>query len=133
MNYNLYRFHLKKRSFPECKNDLRIDFLEQQADVYALMDLRHLDRIEYIFYEIFAIYFCNEWTPTTKYPELDSHSDLADTGLIEEVVDLRETFVHRGLDASKALIKAVRMVAHDNKLEDRTSNQILLTANLYAR
>ncbi len=55
-----------------------------------------------------------------KYPELDGNSDVADLGLIEEVIDLRDIYQQRGLAPAKALQKAVKMIASENELKDRT-------------
>lgn len=56
-----------------------------------------------------------------KYPELDSAGDEADEGLIEEVVEMRDLYVDRGLSPAEALKKSVRLVALENDLVDRTA------------
>jgi hypothetical protein len=56
-----------------------------------------------------------------KYPELDSAGDEADEGLIEEVVEMRDLYVERGLTPAEALKKSVRLVALENDLVDRTA------------
>lgn len=56
-----------------------------------------------------------------KYPELDHTSELGDQGLIEEVVELRNVYIERGQNAADALRKAVKLVALENGLEDRTA------------
>ncbi|MCL1142976.1 hypothetical protein [Shewanella gaetbuli] len=54
-----------------------------------------------------------------RYPELDHESDMADEGLIEEVVETRNLYIDRGMSPAEALRKAVRLVAIDNELVDR--------------
>jgi len=56
-----------------------------------------------------------------QYPELDSAGTDADEGLIEEVVEMRDLYVDRGLTPAKALQKSVRLVALENSLVDRTA------------
>ncbi|WP_220488996.1 hypothetical protein, partial [Pseudoalteromonas sp. SG44-5] len=56
-----------------------------------------------------------------QYPELDSAGDDADEGLIEEVVEMRDLYVDRGLTPAQALKKSVRLVALENSLVDRTA------------
>lgn len=55
-----------------------------------------------------------------SYPELDSTSDSADEGLIEEVVELRDMYADRGMPLAEALKKSVHLVALDNGLKNRT-------------
>jgi len=57
---------------------------------------------------------------TKQYPEFDSNSDSADKAMIEDVLDLRDAFETKGLSPAKALEKATRLVALDNKLTDRS-------------
>lgn len=56
----------------------------------------------------------------TKYPELDSSNENADAGLIEEVVETRDIYVDRGLNPAEALKRAVKIVANDHGLKDRS-------------
>lgn len=56
-----------------------------------------------------------------SYPELDHQGDEADEGLIAEVVETRDLYINRGLDPVTALRKAVRIVAVDNELVDRSA------------
>ena len=58
---------------------------------------------------------------SVQYPELDSAGDDSDDGLIEEVVEMRDLYVERGLSPSDALKKSVRLVALENGLKDRTA------------
>ncbi|NYR11279.1 hypothetical protein HC000_02035 [Pseudoalteromonas sp. MIP2626] len=60
-------------------------------------------------------------TLAAQYPELDSAGDDADEGLIEEVVEMRDLYVDRGLTPAQALKKSVRLVALENALVDRTA------------
>lgn len=50
------------------------------------------------------------------YPELDSTSEVADQGLIEETLDLREAFIARGMAPADALRRAANLVARENDL-----------------
>lgn len=54
-----------------------------------------------------------------SYPELDSGSEFADEGLIEEVVELRDMYADRGMPLAEALKKSVNLVALDNGLKNR--------------
>lgn len=54
-----------------------------------------------------------------SYPELDSGSEFADEGLIEEVVELRDMYADRGMSLAEALKKSVNLVALDNGLKNR--------------
>ena len=54
-----------------------------------------------------------------SYPELDSGSEFADEGLIEEVVELRDMYADRGMPLAEALKKSVKLVALDNGLKNR--------------
>lgn len=56
-----------------------------------------------------------------QYPELDHTSENADIGLIEEVVALRDVYAERGMAPADALTRAVKLVALDNGLEDRSA------------
>lgn len=60
-------------------------------------------------------------TLAESYPELDSASDDADQGLIEEVVEMRDIYVDRGLSLADALKRSVKLVALENSLENRTA------------
>lgn len=60
-------------------------------------------------------------TLAESYPELDSANEDADQGLIEEVVEMRDIYVDRGLKPADALKRSVKLVALENELEDRTA------------
>lgn len=62
---------------------------------------------------------------STRYPELDYQSDLADESLIGEVVELRDIHMDRGLSSAEALEKAVAYIAFENKLKDRQAPKSL--------
>lgn len=54
-----------------------------------------------------------------SYPELDSNNEGADEGLIEEVVEIRDMYVDRGMPLAEALRKSVKLVAMDHGLKNR--------------
>lgn len=58
-----------------------------------------------------------------SYPELDSSNEDADQGLIEEVVEMRDLYVDRGMSMAEALKKSVKLVALDNGLVDRKAEK----------
>ena len=60
-----------------------------------------------------------------KYPELDSNSDISDEGLIEDVIATRDIYYDRGHSLADALEKAVKMVAQDNSLVDRSAKKAM--------
>lgn len=60
-------------------------------------------------------------TLAVQYPELDSAGEGADDGLIEEVVEMRDLYVDRGMTPAEALKRSVRLVALENSLVDRTA------------
>jgi len=56
-----------------------------------------------------------------RFPELVAGGDFADDGLIDEVVETRNIYIERGVDAAEALRKAVRIVSSEHGLVDRKS------------
>lgn len=57
------------------------------------------------------------------YPELDDSSADANPTMIDDVVSLRELYISKGLSPTMALGRAVRLVASDNELADRTAKR----------
>ena len=54
-----------------------------------------------------------------RFPELVAGGDFADDGLIDEVVETRNIYIERGVDAAEALRKAVKIVSSEHGLVDR--------------
>ncbi|MDG1858686.1 MAG: hypothetical protein P8I94_06265 [Emcibacteraceae bacterium] len=68
-----------------------------------------------------------------SYPELNSQSDDADQGLIDEVLDYRNTYEQKGLTPAAALQKAVKMVAFENELTDKKAKPASITDSTRAK